>query len=308
MTAVEKTTLDLPAPRSTWSLLKCAGSYWVSDEAGTTGAALAFYCAFSLAPLLIIVVTIAGWVAGAEVAYGQLSDQLTSLFGAPTAQVLLEAMKSSQDSEGIFATVISIVSLLIGATTVFAALESALEQIWGARAMAPTGLHGWIRSRLLSFGVILAVGFLLLVSLTLSTALAALRTVIAERFTSLVVLAGALDLVFSTAFVTALIALIYRYMPARRLPWRPVLWGALVTAILFYAGRWVISLYLGRSTQTSAFGAAASFAALLLWLYYSAQIFLFGAEFTACLGGLREKTKERDADESLASGSSRAKM
>lgn len=261
----------------------------MSDDAGTIGAALAFYCAFSLAPLLIIVVTIAGWVTGAEVAYGQLSNQLTSLFGKSTADVLLEAMKSSQDSEGLFATVVSVVSLIIGATTVFAALESALEQIWGSRSLAPTGIKGWIRSRLLSFGVILAVGFLLLVSLTLSTALAGLRTVIAERFTGLVVIAGALDLVVSTALVTGLIALIYRYMPARRLPWRPVLWGALVTAILFYIGRWVISLYLGRSTQPSAFGAAASFAALLLWLYYSAQIFLFGAEFTACLGGLREK-------------------
>jgi membrane protein len=279
----------LPHLRSVWSLLQCSARYWVSDEAGTIGAALAFYCAFSLAPLLIIIVTIAGWVTGAEVAYGQLSGQLTSLFGKATAQVLLDAMKSSQDSEGMVATMVSIVSLLIGATTVFAALESALEQIWGARSMVPGGLRGWLRSRLLSFGVILAVGFLLLVSLTLSTALAALRTAIAERFTGFVVLAGILDLLLSTALVTGLIALIYRYLPARRLPWRPILWGALVTAILFYVGRWLISLYLGRSTQPSAFGAAASFAALLLWLYYSAQIFLFGAEFTACLGGLREK-------------------
>ena len=181
-----------------------------------------------------------------------------------------------------------IISLLIGATTVFAALESALEQIWGAQSLVPAGLRGWIRSRLLSFGIILAVGFLLLVSLTLSTALAAVHSVIAARFSSLVVIAGIIDLLLSTALITGLIALIYRYMPARRLPWRPVLWGALVTAILFYAGRWLISLYLGRSTQPSAFGAAAAFAALLLWLYYSAQIFLFGAEFTACLGGLRK--------------------
>lgn len=274
--------------RSIWQLLKCSASFWVSDEAGTTGAALAFYCAFSLAPLLIILVTIAGWIAGEQVAYGHLSEQLTSLFGKSTADVLLEAMKGSQDSDGFIATGISIASLVVGATTVFAALESALEQIWGARALVPTGVRGFIRSRLLSFGVILAVGFLLLISLTLSTALAALRSAIAERFTGLVVVAGILDLIISTALVTGLIALIYRYMPARRLPWRPVLWGALVTAILFYAGRWLISLYLGSSTQPSAFGAAASFAALLLWLYYSAQIFLFGAEFTACLGGLRD--------------------
>jgi len=278
-----------PAPhRSIWSVIRCSAAYWISDEAGTIGAALAFYCAFSLAPLLIIVVAVAGWITGAEAAYGQLSEQLISLFGKPTAQILLEAMHSSQDNEGMLATVISVISLAVGATTVFAALESALEQIWGARTLAPTGLRGWIRTRLLSFGVILAVGFLLLVSLTLSTALTALRSVIAERFASLVVVAGVLDLALSTALVTGLIALIYRFMPARRLPWRPVLWGALVTAVLFYIGRWMISLYLGRSTQPSAFGAAASFAALLLWLYYSAQIFLFGAEFTACLGGLRD--------------------
>lgn len=275
--------------RSLWQVLKCSAGFWLSDEAGTTGAALAFYCAFSLAPLLIILVTIAGWIAGEQVAYGHLSEQLTSLFGKSTADVLLEAMKGSQRSDGFIATGISIVSLVVGATTVFAALESALEQIWGARSLVPAGVRGFIRSRLLSFGVILAVGFLLLISLTLSTALAALRSAIAERFTGLVIVAGLLDLVISTALVTGLIALIYRYMPARRLPWRPVLWGALVTAILFYVGRWLISLYLGSSTQPSAFGAAASFAALLLWLYYSAQIFLFGAEFTACLGGLRDE-------------------
>jgi membrane protein len=275
--------------RSPWTLLKCAAGYWISDEAGTIGAALAFYCAFSLGPLLIILVTIAGWIAGEQVAYGQISAQLTSLFGESTANVLLQAMKSSQDSDGLVATVISVVSLMVGATTVFAALESALEQIWGAQAMVPTGVKGWVRSRLLSFGLILAVGFLLLISLTLSTALTALQTAIAARFAELVIIARLLDLLVSTALVTGLIALIYRYMPARRLPWRPVLWGGLVTAILFYVGRWVISMYLGRSTQPSAFGAAASFAALLLWLYYSAQIFLFGAEFTACLGGLRDK-------------------
>lgn len=271
-----------------WPLIKCAVSHWSADQAATIGAALAFYCAFSIAPLLVILLTTAGWVVGAQAAYGHLSAQLTALFGKSTADILLEAMRSSQNVDGHVATVVSAVTLLLGATTVFNALEAALEQIWGARELVPKGLRGWIRTRVLSFGLILAVGFLLLVSLSLSTALTVLREAIGRRFTEFVVLAGVLDFAISVGLVTGLIALIYRYMPARRMQWRPILWGALVTALLFHLGRWGIAWYLGRSTQPSAFGAAASFAALLLWLYYSAQIFLLGAEFTACFGGVRE--------------------
>lgn len=272
-----------------WSLTKCAIVHWAADNSATTGAALAFYCAFSLAPLLIILTTITGWIVDAELAYGHLRDQLTALFGRPTAQVLLQAMESSQSAEGMVATLVSVGSLIIGATTVFAALEAALEQIWGASALVPTGLKGWIRSRILSFGVILAVGFLLLISLSISTALTALRGVVAQRFTEFVVLTAILDFILSIGLITGLIALIYRYLPARRLPWRPILWGALATALLFHLGRYIVGLYLSQSTQPSAFGAAAAFAAMLLWLYYTAQIFLLGAEFTACLGGIRNE-------------------
>lgn len=278
-----------------WSLIKCAVSRWATDDASTTGAALAFYCAFSLAPLLIIILTIAAWFIDSEQAYGYVGVQLHSLFGPATAEILLEAAKSSQTAEGAIATAVSGFSLLVGATTVFAALEGALERIWDSSALVRGGVLGWLRTRVLSFGVILAVGFLLLVSLTISTALAALKVAIARRFTELVVLTSALDFIATTALVTGLIALIYRYMPAKRLHWRPVLWGALVTALLFQVGRWAISVYLGRSTQPSAFGAAASFAALLLWLYYSAQIFLLGAEFTACLGGIERSSPEKPA-------------
>ena len=278
-------------PHSTWApwpLIKCAIAHWSSDQAATIGAALAFYCAFSIAPLLVILLTTAGWIVGAEAAYGHLAVQLTALFGKSTAEILLQAVRSSQTADGTIATIVSAFTLLLGATTVFNALEAALEQIWGARELVPKGMRGWVRTRVLSFGLILAVGFLLLVSLSLSTALAALRAAIGRRFTEFVVLAGMLDVVISIGLVTGLIALIYRYMPARRMPWRPILWGALVTALLFHLGRWGIAWYLGRSTQPSAFGAAASFAAMLLWLYYSAQIFLLGAEFTACFGGVRD--------------------
>ena len=276
-------------PAKIWNLAKCAVTSWVNDRSSAAGAALAFYCAFSLAPLLIILVALAGWIVGAEAAYGQLSDTLTQLFGQSTAKVLLEAMKQSQEAEGIAAAVISVASLIIGATTVFAALEEALDNIWHAQALAPSGVWGWVKVRILSFGVILAVGFLLLVSLSVTSALAALRAYVAERFTGLVIVAGLLDFAISLTLVAGLIAIIYRYLPSKRLPWRPVLIGAVVTALLFHLGRWAIGLYLAKSTQPSAFGAAASFAAMLLWLYYSAQIFLLGAEFTACAGGLKDE-------------------
>ena len=286
-----------PALRTAWSLTRCAVTHWAADNSATIGAALAFYCAFSLAPLLIILVTIAGWIIGADMAYGHLSDQLSALFGAATAQILLDAMESSQSADGLVATVVSIVSLGIGATTVFAALEAALEQIWGAAGLAPKGLKGWIRSRILSFGVILAVGFLLLVSLSISTALTALRGTIARGFPEAVVVTAVIDFAISIGLITGLIALIYRYLPARRLPWRPILWGALATALLFHLGRYLVGLYLSRSTQPSAFGAAAAFAAMLLWLYYTAQIFLLGAEFTACLGGIRDSGTKNSRNE-----------
>jgi membrane protein len=171
------------------STIKCAVSHWSADQAATIGAALAFYCAFSIAPLLVILLTIAGWIVGAEAAYGHITVQLTALFGKSTAEILLQAVRSSQTADGTIATIVSAVTLLLGATTVFNALEAALEQIWGARELVPQGIRGWIRTRVLSFGLILAVGFLLLVSLVLSTALSAVRTAIARRFTEFVVLA-----------------------------------------------------------------------------------------------------------------------
>ncbi|MET0658039.1 MAG: YihY/virulence factor BrkB family protein [Steroidobacteraceae bacterium] len=287
------------ALRRVWATLRCSALHWSQDNSATTGASLAFYCAFSLAPLLLIVLTIAGWVVGQEAAYTQLKVQLTGLFGSTVAATLLKAMQESRGSEGGVAAILGVASLVIGATTVFAALQSALQLIWQSAKLVHSGIGGWIRARLLSFGVVLAVGFLLLVSLTLTTALAALRSAVRSEATWWVTLAATIDLAASVAIVTGMIALIYRFMPSRKLPWRPILGGALVTALLFHVGKWAIGMYLGHSTQPSAFGAAASFVALLLWLYYSAQIFLFGAEFTACLAGV----KREDATETLRLGS-----
>lgn len=273
--------------RNLWDILKGAGENWLADQASSISAALAFYCAFSLAPLLIIIVSIAGWIVGDELAYSYLGMQITLLFGKQSADLLLEAMRSAQSAEGAWATTVSVIMLVIGATTVFAALEDALRQVWSGREQQSRGWRGFVRARLVSFGFVLAIGFLLLVSLTLTTALGALRGYVLRHFEGLVGIMASLDLLVSLALGTGLVALMYRYLPAKRLPWRQVLLGALVTAFLFHLGRWAIGLYLGRATQPTAYGAAASFAALLLWLYYSAQIFLFGAEFTACLGKSR---------------------
>jgi membrane protein len=271
-----------------WQLLKGTTENWLDDQASSISAALAFYCAFSLAPLLIIIVSIASWIVGADLAYSYVDTQVTMLFGRQSAELILSAMRSADGADGVWATALSVLMLVIGATTVFAALQQALQQIWGGHASLPQGWRAFLRTRLMSFGFILAIGFLLLVSLTLTTALAALRGYVTRHFEGLVGLFAGVDFLLSIALGTGLVSLMYRYLPARRMPWRHVLTGALVTALLFHFGRWAIGLYLGRATQPTAFGAAASFAALLLWLYYSAQIFLFGAEFTACLGRSRK--------------------
>jgi membrane protein len=277
------------APRpSAWSIVRTTFANWFADQATSISAALAFYCAFSLAPLLVIAVSVMGWLVGTEAADAHVGAQLSLLFGQSTADMIGEAMRSARREQGLIATLVSIGTLIIGATTVFSALESALQQIWGTHNSGPGGWRGFLRTRVISFGFVLALGFLLLVSLTLTTAIAGLREWIGHRYTGLVAMLGSLEFVISTALGTGLIALLYRYLPALRLAWRHVLLGALVTTLLLQAGRWGIGLYLGRATEPSSFGAAASFAAMLLWLYYSAQIFLLGAEFTATIGGSRK--------------------
>jgi membrane protein len=283
----EGSTLRQQRPGSLRAMLRHTVSNWLSDQASSISAALAFYSAFSIAPMLVIAVAVIGWIVGAQSADAFIGQQLRLLFGESTAKMVVEAMHSAQQTRGIWATVVSIVTLIIGATTVFTALESALRQVWGTKVPTSGGWRGFVRTRVVSFGFILAIGFLLLVSLTMTTALAGLREWIGHRYEGWVAALGVLEFVLSTALGTGLIALMYRYLPAVRLAWRHVLVGALVTTLLFQAGRWGIGLYLGKATQPSTFGAAASFAALLLWLYYSAQIFLFGAEFTAVMGGTR---------------------
>ena len=274
---------------NSWRLLKCAVAHWIEDDAATAGAALAFYCAFSLAPLLVLLLAVVGEVLGGVAAQRELAEQLTSLFGPSTARSLLNAVTRAHQARGVWATVISVIALAIGATSVLAALRAALERIWQTRRSVGYGIVAWLRTRLLSFGAVLALGFLLLVSLTVSTALATASDVLAQRYTLVVPLLSTLDVLVSLALVAGFFSLLYALLPAKRLKWSAVIGGGLLTAVLFDLGRRGIGAYLAHSTEPSAYGAAASFAALLLWMYYSAQIFLFGAQFTACLGGLRAR-------------------
>jgi membrane protein len=284
--------------KSVGRLLLCAGRYWSADNVSTTGAALAYFCAFSIAPLLVILLTIAGWILGAEAAFSEVGAQVTALFGPATAKILLDAVKSSQQMHGLVSTVTSVVSLFIGATTVLSALQSALNQIWHSGTLVKSGAWGWIQSRFLSLGFILALGFLLLVSLTVSTGLSHLQNRVGGEHAALLSLVGILDFLVSLLVIGSLFGIIFRFMPARRLPWNVAAAGGILTAMLFEIGRWAIGFYLAHSTQPSAFGAAASFAALLLWLYYTAQIFLFGAEFTACLGGVDREERKASLEQS----------
>jgi membrane protein len=268
--------------KATAALFKAAAVNWVDDHAQSMGAALAFYMIFSIAPLLLIVIAIAGLVFGQEAARGEIYDQLQGMLGttgATAVQGLLES--ASRPAESVPAALFGSVLLFIGATSVFAELQSALDRIWRAPQRAkPSGLWGLVRARLLSFGMILGIGFLLIVSLAFSAAVNALSKWWDPDSSSWYTFTGLSELVLSLTLVMAVFALIYKTMPRASIAWRDVWVGAAVTSVLFLTGKSLIGLYIGRSGITSAFGAAASLIVVLLWVYYSAQVFLFGAEFT----------------------------
>jgi membrane protein len=264
-----------------WSLIKKSVVSWRNDRASSMGGALAYYTLFSLAPVLIIVIAVAGFFLGPEAARGELLDQLRGLLGeagATAVQGLVES--ASKPEDGIFATAVSVLLLLIGATTVFAELQSDLDRIWRAETKPLSGIWALLRARLLSFGMILALGFLLLVSLVVSAALAAFEKWWGGWFGGWALLLELLNFAFAFATTTGLFALIYRLLPRVDIAWHDVWVGAAVTALLFTIGKVLIGLYIGRSGIASGFGAAGSFVVLLVWVYYSAQIFLLGAEFT----------------------------
>ncbi|KQV53540.1 hypothetical protein ASC95_08080 [Pelomonas sp. Root1217] len=280
MTRVTSHTAE-PAT-SWWALAKESVSAWIDDYAPSMGAALSYYTVFSLAPLLVIVVSVAGLVFGEEAVRGELFGQVAGLMGAEAAkgiQTLLAA--ASKPSTGALGTVVGAGVLLIGATTVFGELQDALDRIWQAPARAKTS--GWwalVRARLLSFGMVLGLAFLLVVSLVVSAAIAALGKWWGGWFGGWEVLAQALNVVVGFVLTTAVFALIYKVMPRVKVGWGDVWIGAAVTALLFSVGRFLIGLYIGKTGVASGFGAAGSVAVVFVWVYYSAQIFLVGAEFT----------------------------
>jgi membrane protein len=268
--------------RDLWGLIKAAAAGWVSDYAPSMGAALAYYTMFSIAPLLLIVISIAGLVFGDAAARGEIFSQLESLLGptgALAVQHLLESVHGA--TKDVAGTVFGVVLLLIGATSVFGELQDALDRIWRAPARAgQSGLWTLLRTRLLSFGMILGIGFLLMVSLVAHAALAALRKWWGPVLGDWATAASIIESGSSFLLITVVFAMIYKIMPRVRIDWKDVWIGAAVTSLLFTAGKFLIGVYIGSSGIASVFGAAASLVVVLLWVYYSAQIFLLGAEFT----------------------------
>lgn len=265
-----------------WALLKKVTNAWLDDYVPSMGAALAYYTLFSLAPLLLIVVSVAGLVFGQEAARGEIALQLRTLMGEPGASAV-QALLTSVDkpAEGTLATLVGVLLLLVGATTVFGELQDALDRIW--RVPTKNQYTGWmalLRTRVLSFGMILAIGFLLMVSLVLSAALATMAHWWSPLFGGWLLIASAVNGIAGFFLVAAMFALIYKVMPRVHVPWSDVWIGAVFTSLLFTLGKSLIGVYIGRSGIVSGFGAAGSLVVVLLWVYYSAQIFLIGAEFT----------------------------
>jgi membrane protein len=265
--------------KEVWRLFKQAVAAWSNDYAPSMGAALSYYTLFSIAPLLLIVIAVAGWFFGDEAARGELTGGLQSLMGEEGAKAIEEMIaNASKPKEGIIATVIGAFVLLLGATTVFGELQNSLDRIWRAPARESGGVWRLLRSRLLSLGMILGIAFLLMVSLVLDAVLQSLGKMWGTEGWQVV--AQAFNFVLGFALTTTVFALIYKLMPRAKIEWHDVWVGAAVTAVLFTVGKFLISLYIGRSAVASSFGAAGSLAVVMIWVYYSAQIFLLGAEFT----------------------------
>ena len=285
--AEHETKLTKPTFAEWWALVKTAASAWVDDYAPSMGAALSYYMIFSMAPLLLIVISIAGIAFGAEAARGEIFGQLQGLMGADAAKAVEGILANvSKPSEGITATVIGVAVLFVGATSVFGELQTSLDRIWRAPERDKAGgLWSLLRARLFSFGMILGIAFLLMVSLVMGAVIAALGKWWGGVFGDWEVLAQVVNLLVGFVLTTSVFAMIYKIIPRVKVLWHDVLLGAVVTALLFTVGKILIGLYIGKSGVASGFGAAGSLVIVLVWIYYSAQIFLMGAEFTWVYAG-----------------------
>ncbi len=263
------------------SLFKATFKEWTEDKVPRLAAALAYFTIFSLAPLLIIAISIAALFFGEDAARGQIVGQIQGLLGPEGAEAIESMIANANRTEGgIVATLVGLVTLLFGASGVFGQLQDALNTIWEVAPKPGQGIVNFIRTRFLSFGMVLVIGFLLLVSLVLSALLAGIGTYVEGVAPGLTILWEALNFVISFGIITCLFALIYKVLPDVRIAWGDVWVGAAVTSLLFTIGRTLIGIYLGSAAVGSAYGAAGSLVVVLLWVFYSAQILLFGAEFT----------------------------
>jgi membrane protein len=269
--------MKLPRPKEFAQLLLRTVRSWMRDNAGSMGAALAFYTLFTMAPLLMLVILLAGFFIGRDEAQALLMTQLSGLLGEAGAAGVKSVLNAAHDdNKGIVASIVGFVTLVLGATTVFAELRNDLDRIWQAKPPKSSGVWNYLRSRLLSFGMVATIGFLLLTSLVVSAALAYLGSVIGSG----AILLYVLDFVASLAALTVLFAAIFKVLPSQRIEWRDVWVGSAMTALLFWVGKFLIGLYLGKSTITSEFGAAGTLVVAIAWVYYSSQVFFLGAEFT----------------------------
>jgi membrane protein len=264
-----------------WTLLRKTVQEWSEDKASRLAAALSYYTIFSLAPLLVIVISIAGLVFGEDAAQQQLVGQIEGLVGEEGAFAVQEMIAgASQTRDNVLAAVIGFIVLLFGAAGVFGQLQDALNTIWEVQPKDSRGILELIKDRFISFGMVLGIGFLLLVSLVVSAGLAALSNFLVGLLPAYEIIMQIISFVVSFAIVSLLFALLFKYLPDVKVAWKDVWLGAIVTALLFTIGKELIGLYLGRSAVASTYGAAGSLVVLLLWIYYSGQILFFGGEFT----------------------------
>ena len=263
------------------AVLTKALNAWIDHRAGSKGAALAFYTLFSMMPILILAIAGAGYFFGAEAAQGEILAQVEGLVGRNGAQAIQALLAGARDpAAGLAATMVASILLLVGATSVFVELKGSLDELWGTEPPKGLAIVVFLRTQLHSFGLVLVLAFLLLVSLVLSAALAVFERYASGISSSSYEILAILSSVISFGVIACLFAVIYKALPDAPLSWRDVWIGAAFTAGLFSLGKYVIGLYLGNSGVASSFGAAGSLIALLLWVYYSAQIFFLGAEFT----------------------------
>ena len=286
-----------PYSRQVVPILTCAVTPWLAHRAACKRGALAFYTLFSMAPILVLVIAVAGFFYGAEAAQGQLLNELRGLVGKEGAETIQAVLAGAQDKEtGKFATIIATVLLLVGATSVFAELKDSLDEIWSVPAPKDAGWWDIVRTRVLSFGLILVLGFLLLVSLVVSAAMAVVENYLGGVWKDSAVILGWVSSCIGFLVIATMFGTIYKLLPRIKLSWHDVIIGAIGTAAMFTLGKFLIGLYIGNSGAASSFGAAGSLIALLLWVYYSAQIFFLGAEFARQyalqLGSLRHKPAE----------------